>query len=100
MAPKRKPPGGGPDHDPESPKPRPTTPAPPADVASRRRDSPAIPRPDDAPGAPPIERSEDFGGRKDIEKADEPVEEHDRRHHGRDGESGQSAPPARRRQAI
>jgi hypothetical protein len=35
-------------------------------------------RPEDA-GT--VARSEDFGGRRDIETADEPVEEHDRRHH-------------------
>jgi hypothetical protein len=28
------------------------------------------------------EPSEDFGERRDIETADEPVEQHDRRHHG------------------
>ncbi len=50
------------------------------------------------PGAPtPPERSrttepsEDFAERRDIETADEPKEQHDRRHHARDVES---VPPA------
>jgi hypothetical protein len=36
----------------------------------------------------PPARSEDFGGRRDIETADQPAEEHDRRHHDRDAEVG------------
>jgi hypothetical protein len=94
MAPRSKPPGDGPDRDTETPEPRTGTSPPPADVEPNRRDSPSIPQPDDAPGAP-VERSEDFGGRKDIETADEPVEEHDRRHHGRDVESRRPTPSAR-----
>jgi hypothetical protein len=50
------------------------------------------------PGVPtPPERSrttepsEDFAERRDIETADEPKEQHDRRHHARDVES---VPPA------
>jgi hypothetical protein len=50
------------------------------------------------PGAPtPPERSrttepsEDFAEREDIETADEPKEQHDRRHHARDVET---VPPA------
>ena len=34
------------------------------------------------------ERSEDFSRRRDIETADEPAEEHDRRHHDQDAEVG------------
>ena len=37
------------------------------------------------------EPSEDFAERKDIETADEPKDQHDRRHHARDVES---VPPA------
>jgi hypothetical protein len=37
------------------------------------------------------EPSEDFAERKDIETADEPKDQHDRRHHTRDVES---VPPA------
>jgi hypothetical protein len=36
----------------------------------------------------PTQRSEDFGRRRDIETADEPVEEHDRRHHDEEAEVG------------
>jgi hypothetical protein len=43
------------------------------------------------PAAPQSERSEDFGRRRDIETADEPVEEHDRRHHDQDAEVGRPA---------
>jgi hypothetical protein len=90
MAPRSKPRGDGAGRD---TKPRPSTPVPPVDVEPRPRNSPGPP-PDDARGAPPVEGSEDFGGRKDIETADEPIEEHDRRHHGprrgrSDVESGQ-----------
>ena len=59
--------------------------------ARGRRD---VPRSKVTPGRPPdrlsdaVTRSnpptEDFGARPDIETADEPVEEHDRRHHDRD----------------
>lgn len=55
-------------------------------------------KPSPGPGAPtPPERSratepsEDFAERKDIETADEPKDQHDRRHHARDVES---VPPA------
>jgi hypothetical protein len=49
-----------------------------------------------APGGPPgpaapTPRSEDFGRRRDIETADEPAEEHDRRHHDEDAEVGRPA---------
>jgi hypothetical protein len=54
--------------------------------------------PDGEAGAPVESRqpesSEDFGGRRDIETADEAPERHDRRHHDRgrrDVESGQPA---------
>jgi hypothetical protein len=54
--------------------------------------------PGDEAGAPAESRqpesSEDFGGRRDIETADEAPEQHDRRHHDRgrrDVESGQPA---------
>ena len=69
MARRRKAPGAGPGHDPGT-----TGPEQPRDL--------------------PTERSEDFAERRDVETADEPVEEHDRRHHGQrrggsDVESGQ-----------
>jgi hypothetical protein len=44
-----------------------------------------------ATDAPAVERSEDFGKRRDIETADEPTEEHDRRHHDEDAEVGRPA---------
>ena len=55
------------------------------------------PRPDEAESVQKPERersrasdrSEDFGGRRDIETADQPVEEHDRKHHDR-GDRGRS----------
>jgi hypothetical protein len=54
--------------------------------------------PGDEAGAPgesqQPESSEDFGGRRDIETADEAPEQHDRHHHDRgrrDVESGQPA---------
>jgi hypothetical protein len=55
---------------------------------------PEQPRDRSPESARPAERSEDFGGRRDIETADEPAEAHDRRHHdagraGRDVESSQ-----------
>jgi hypothetical protein len=42
-----------------------------------------------APAQP--EPSEDFGRRRDIETADEPVEEHDRRQHDEEAEVGRPA---------
>jgi hypothetical protein len=51
----------------------------------RRRGSTGVPGTADAP---PAERSEDFGRRRDIETADEAAEEHDRRHHDEDAEVG------------
>ena len=55
---------------------------------------PRRPGPDDIKGEErptPAEPSEDFAERKDIETADKPREEHDRRHHEQDVES---VPPA------
>jgi hypothetical protein len=94
MARRSKTPGNGPGHNTETAKRRTSTQIPPADVEPRRRETAGIPQADDAAEVRSPERSEDFGGRRDIETADEPVEEHDRRHHGhrrgrRDVESGQ-----------
>ena len=59
----------------------------PAEPEGPRRGSPGIPGSDEA-AAVPVEHSEDFGRRRDIETADEPTEEHDRRHHDEDAEVG------------
>jgi hypothetical protein len=48
--------------------------------------------PPDAAEAPAPPRSEDFGRRRDIETADEPAQEHDRRHH--DDEDAEVGSPA------
>jgi hypothetical protein len=64
-----------------------------ADREERKR-MPRRPGPDEIAGKErptPAEPSEDFAERKDIETADKPREEHDRRHHERDVES---VPPA------
>lgn len=73
---------------------KPRSPVEPSEVEKHRKSPPGIPG-DDA-GAPAEARqpepSEDFGGRRDIETADEAPEQHDRRHHDRgpsDVESGQ-----------
>ena len=50
---------------------------------------PGAPTPPEPPRT--TEPSEDFAERRDIETADEPKEQHDRRHHARDVES---VPPA------
>jgi hypothetical protein len=54
-----------------------------------RRDGKRGAADDAAPTRP--ERSEDFGRRRDIETADEPVEEHDRRNHEDQAEVGRPA---------
>jgi hypothetical protein len=64
-----------------------------ADREARER-MPRRPGPDEIKGKErptPPEPSEDFAERKDIETADKPREEHDRRHHEQDVES---VPPA------
>jgi hypothetical protein len=71
MARRRKASGAGPGHDPETDK---------GDPGAAR--GPEQPR-----NHPTTERSEDFAERRDVETADEPAEEHDRRHHA--GERGQ-----------
>jgi hypothetical protein len=45
------------------------------------------------PGSRPVEPSEDFAERRDIETADEPTGEHDRRHHDRAGADVESTKP-------
>jgi hypothetical protein len=63
------------------------------DTGTRKPDRKAPPEP--APIPPEESRatepSEDFAERRDIETADEPKEQHDRRHHAREMES---VPPA------
>ena len=44
--------------------------------------------------SPAPEPSEDFAERRDIETADEPEEQHDRRHHARDAADVESGRPA------
>jgi hypothetical protein len=63
-------------------------------VETRRHDEPAKRWRPEQPRERATERSEDFGGRRDIETADEPAEEHDRRHHGRGGSDVDSSQPA------
>jgi hypothetical protein len=58
-----------------------------ADEARKER----IPGTADTTAPVPPERSEDFGRRRDIETADEPVDEHDRRHHDDEAEVGRPA---------
>ena len=65
----------------DRPRPRPAGP-PPSGGAEPKR----VPRPD--------EPSEDFAERRDIETADEPAHEHDRRHHDRDDAGMGSSRPA------
>ena len=59
----------------------------PAEPGEPQKGSPGFPGKDET-AAVPTERSEDFGRRRDIETADEPAEEHDRRHHDEDAEVG------------
>jgi hypothetical protein len=54
----------------------------------KARPGPVAPTPPESSRA--TEPSEDFAERRDIETADEPREQHDRRHHARDMEG----PPA------
>jgi hypothetical protein len=77
-------------------KPGPSGPIDPAKVEERRTESPSTPG--DGTAGPAQARqpepTESFGDRRDIETADEPAEQHDRRHHDRgrgDVESGQPA---------
>jgi hypothetical protein len=58
-----------------------------ADEARKER----IPGTDETTAPTPPEASEDFGRRRDIETADEPVEEHDRRQHDEEAEVGRPA---------
>lgn len=58
-----------------------------ADEARKER----IPGTDQTTAPTPPETPEDFGRRRDIETADEPVEEHDRRHHDEEAEVGRPA---------
>ena len=57
----------------------------------RRKASAGPVAPTPPEGSRATEPSEDFAERRDIETADEPKEQHDRRHHARDVES---VPPA------
>ena len=81
--------GYTPDTDPESRPEHAAEPFKPGKEKRRRKGSPgnhdtAVP----PEGRQSPERSEDFGRRHDIETADEPAEEHDRRHHDQDAEVG------------
>jgi hypothetical protein len=60
-----------------------------------KRSPPA--RSDESPAperSPAPEPSEDFAERQDIETADEPEEQHNRRHHARDAADVESVRPA------
>lgn len=66
---------------------------------SRDRQRPAetpapVPGAASPPRSRPVEPSEDFAERRDIETADEPTGEHDRRHHDRAGADVESTKPA------
>lgn len=89
-------PGTAPRRGARTDKSRPSSPIAPAEVEKRRTESPSMPGDATAGPAParPPEPAESFGDRRDMETADEPAEQHDRRHHDRgrrDVESGQPA---------
>jgi hypothetical protein len=67
----------------------------PGEAEEHRKTPPGIPGDDTGASAEARqpEPSEDFGGRRDIETADEAPEQHDRRHHDRDPSDVESGQP-------